>query len=576
MARTPLFGRLRRVLRGKGCAGYELRAAPEPTGRRQFLAQAGGTWFALGFGGSFGLPACQAPQPKSTADAAGPQRTAIAIIGAGLAGLHCAYRLRAAGVRADVYEANSRAGGRMYTERTHFAPQVAELGGEFIDTGHTTLHTLSTELSVPLDDRAALLRSIAKPELWWLGGKSVSEHTLVEQFRQVAPQITSAVARIEAQDETTLFEQLNRQSLATWLDENVPAQRFPELRAVLSSAYRGEYGRELHDQSALNLLYLIGHDPPEPFRVFGDSDERFHAHAGNQTFTDELAKRLPEQIHFGHRLAAIRGGAGKGFELVFERRGSSELRLTAEKVVLTLPFTLLRLIDTRELELPELKRRAIAELGYGTNSKLIGRFQSRPWRTPHGATGSVTSDAPFQQVWDSSVGQPGSSGILTNFLGGDAGERAGEGGEVARFSETLAELEPLWPGLGAQFTGHAQRMHWPSHPHTMGSYACYQPGQWEFWGHEGQRVGDLHFAGEHTSLDFQGYMEGAAESGARAAGEILTDLGIAPTALHQALLELQSDLPLRSHGGVPLVIARRNARLERLVNALRAPSAGNA
>jgi len=74
----------------------------------------------------------------------------------------------------------------------------------------------------------------------------------------------------------------------------------------------------------------------------------------------------------------------------------------------------------------------------------------------------------------------------------------------------------------------AVRFHWPTFEWTKGSYACYLPGQWtRFGGAEGERVGNLHFCGEHTSVDFQGYMEGAAESGERAAAEILADLGIA-------------------------------------------------
>jgi monoamine oxidase len=69
------------------------------------------------------------------------------------------------------------------------------------------------------------------------------------------------------------------------------------------------------------------------------------------------------------------------------------------------------------------------------------------------------------------------------------------------------------------------RQHWPTAPFTLGSYACYRPGQAGFSGSEGEAEGRHHFAGEHTSVDFQGYMEGAVETGLRAADEILTALG---------------------------------------------------
>jgi len=63
-------------------------------------------------------------------------------------------------------------------------------------------------------------------------------------------------------------------------------------------------------------------------------------------------------------------------------------------------------------------------------------------------------------------------------------------------------------------------MHWPSVEHTRGSYACYLPGQASFSGLEGARAGNLHFCGEHTSVDFQGYMNGGAETGERVAAEL--------------------------------------------------------
>jgi monoamine oxidase len=74
--------------------------------------------------------------------------------------------------------------------------------------------------------------------------------------------------------------------------------------------------------------------------------------------------------------------------------------------------------------------------------------------------------------------------------------------------------------------GSAVRMHWPTQPFTRGSYTCYRPGQWSFWTLEGVREGPVHFCGEHTSPEFQGWMEGGAETGGRVAKEILDDFGI--------------------------------------------------
>jgi monoamine oxidase len=126
---------------------------------------------------------------------------------------------------------------------------------------------------------------------------------------------------------------------------------------------------------------------------------------------------------------------------------------------------------------------------------------------------------------------------ITNYLGGNAGIEVGNGSAEDRYLEGLPLMDQIFPGTSAAFMpGSAVRMHWPSLPLFQGSYTCYRPGQTSFFGIEGRREGSLHFCGEHTSLDFQGFMEGAAETGASVATEILTDLGVdLPAGLRRTL-----------------------------------------
>jgi monoamine oxidase len=213
------------------------------------------------------------------------------------------------------------------------------------------------------------------------------------------------------------------------------------------------------------------------------------------------------------------------YRLTFEQGGATR-EVRAERAVLTLPFTMLREVEL-DLPLPAVKRKAIAELGYGTNAKLMVGFSERIWRTRGGSNGSVLSDLPFQLSWESTRLQPGQGGIVVGYAGGRRGLELGRGTAAEQAASFAQEFERVFPGAAALRTGEA-RFHWPSFPWAKGSYACYRPGQWtSIAGAEGERVGHLHFAGEHTSADFQGYMEGGAESGARAAREILEDLGIA-------------------------------------------------
>lgn len=577
MARTRLFSQLRRIARQVRSLSTEhpsLERAGSLAARRRFLHDAAGIVGGLAVGTSTVLStSCDGARAPSKRVVENQGR--IAIIGAGLSGMHCAYRLAQAGVTAKVFESSSRVGGRTFTDRESFAPQVVELGGEFVDSNHVTMQTLASELAITLDDRQAALDASTVVDTWWIAGVKVPEATIVQQFSRVAPLMHQSMEQADADDEK--FAELDEISLADWLAEHVPPAEFPELHAVLFAAYRGEYGLEPEQQSVLNLLYLIGADDPDPFRIFGESDERFHTHQGSQTFCERLQQEWQGEVQLSTRLVSARLSGEVVFALGFEQQGR-RFEEEFDHVVFALPFSTLREVDLSGLRLPEEKLTMIRELGYGTNAKVFGQFSERVWRLVHDSSGSLTSDGALQQCWDSSPGQPGSKGVLTNFLGGNQGVASAQGSAEDWYTHALDQVEPIFPGARAAYVaGSAVRMHWPTHPHTKGSYACYRPGQWSFWSTEGERVGNLHFCGEHTSLDFQGYMEGAAETGSRAAGEILETLQVTPSAVHQGLLTLWRDLPRRVPGGRrPAVLERQRALQGRICALLESKRARNA
>ncbi len=456
-----------------------------------------------------------------------PDEEVIAIVGGGIAGIHCAYRLNEAGIKATVYEAQNRIGGRMFSAVGEFeeAPdQVCELGGELVDSGHETLKELADVLGLTLDDRLAGDQAPLQQDTWWIDGVSIPDATVVAQFTEVAPAMAMMLEAADSDD--AAYEMLDNTPLDEWIDDTVPAAMYPELNAILQTAYRGEYGLENDQQSALNLIYLIGADDPEPFRIFGDSDERYHTHEGNEAFPKRLAEALDaDRIKLEHALKSV-SDAEAGFELVFDGP-DGEVKVSATRVVFALPFTKLREVDLSKLTLTAEKSAIIDELGYGTNAKVMMGFSTRVWKVDHNSSGGMSTDLPVQQSWDTTIGQSGAHGILTNFLGGDQGVASGDGTPEEWAAAVVPNLETIWPGMAAAFTGTAIRMHWPTVPTMKGSYACYTPGQWAFFGLEGAREGNLHFCGEHTSLDFQGYMEGGAETGALVAAEILEDLEVA-------------------------------------------------
>ena len=506
MARTPAFAVLRDALRTALSRerGLDPQHSLRRLGRRSFARQSA-SLLAAGALAPW-LDACKRDGPR------------IAVVGAGLAGLSCAYRLRRAGVHCTVYDAQARVGGRVWTAYGKFRDGLyGELGAEFIDTEHETLRRLCRELRLVLDDLAAPPNNT--DTRLYFGGRLLSEAELVEAYRPLAAQIRADLAL--ARRDPSAFARLDRMSLAGWLE----AQRELDatLRSVLSVAYLGEYGLEPEEQSVFNLFWQIDADTPEPFRPLGSSDERYRVRGGNSRIAAALAERVRDQLELEQRLLRVTQRADDSFQLTFERHGGTR-ELRCDVLALALPFSLLRRVEL-ELPLPATKRRVIAELGYGTNAKLIGQYAERTWLTRHATSGGALTDLPVQTTWDASRAQPGLSGLLTVFLGGHQGAELDRGTPEARARGFSRNIDAIFAGTEAAYvTDSALRMHWPTLPHALGSYACYRPGQAAWSGVESARVGHVHFCGEHTSTQFQGFMEGAAESGERVAQEILSDL----------------------------------------------------
>lgn len=571
MARTPLFSYLWRTFakalfaRKHGLSDpAEIDAAWEAAKleRRKVLQWSAGALAAstlpVAAAGCEDGPIVPEPQPEVVPE--------VVVAGAGTAGLHCAYRLHQAGVSVTVYEAADRVGGRMFTARD-VLPEgiVSEFGGEFINSHHATIQALAQEFGLTLDDRFADEPAGFKRDVYFMEGAEVTMQTIVDQFIPVAAIMQQQVAKTE--EDEAYFEELNSMTLQDWLDTYCPKPMYAALHDIIRVAYRGEYGGEPANQSALNLLYYIDHANPEDFAIFGASDERYHLHEGSDAIPTALAAGLEGKIQLGHKLVAARDGADGKIDLDFEQADGTIVTVTADHAVFAMSYKVLREVDLTGLTLSDEKRQIIQELGYGTNVKVLTVYSNRYWKSQHNASGSLVTDLKIQQTWDASIGQPGTSGVLTNFLGGQGGVDAGEGTAEEYFQGVLPDLEQVWAGAQTEYVkDSAMRMHWPSYEHTKSSYTCYAPGQWSFYGLEGTREGNVHFVGEHTSVDFQGFMEGAAESGALAAMAILDDLGVAATPLHAAIAEVKLTVPQPWYGppiGKLRMPARRRLRRRR-------------
>ncbi len=523
MARTHLFARVGLALtRARAALPNAPPPGPRAISRRAALAM---------------MAAAAACTPR-----AGPgsgEEGPVAVVGAGTSGLVVAWRLANAGRSTEIFESSGRTGGRMFTLR-NFTPEghFCELGGELVDSNHTALIALCRELGLSIQ-RLRPEGDIAT-EVFDIGGKQYTVNDLLDPaaqtgaFLPVAQKIAVDQAALLDADEnwTPRALELDAMPLSQYI-ETLGGSAEPWVIDLLRIAYHGEYGIPLEEQSALNLVDFIGVDTSEEFAMFGDSDEAHRIAGGSGTLPETLTQRLSAEpfiqrttINLRHELTFI-AHDGDGLRLTFRGADGAPVEKSFARVVLTLPFTRLREVkgvDTLGLT-PE-KLRAITELGYGVNSKLMVGTSSRPWagslmgiNTP--LSGSIYSDRGFQIVWDTSAGQEGTGGIITNFMTGHLA-MSEEATALAGLQKGLQSLSPelakaLTPNVRASFF-------WPKHPHTKASYAGCKTGQYtSFLEHAAQSEldGRLLFAGEHTSADFVGFMNGAVDAGERVAKELL-------------------------------------------------------
>jgi monoamine oxidase len=499
MARTPLAGALERI-------------AAEHTLTRRGLIGAGAAALAA------------AHVPRAFAAPASPPSGKVVVVGAGLAGLTAAYRLRQGGVAAEVHEASARLGGRCWSLRGLFADgQVAERGGELIDTGHTAIRQLAQELRLPTDDLLQGEQNGTEP-LYFFDGKPYTYAEAAADFNGVYQKLHRDTS--EASYPTTYAvstprgRQLDAMSITQWIAESVPGGLASRFGQLLDVAYEIEYGAPCGEQSALTLIYLLGYSGQGKLRLFGPSNEKFHIRGGNDLMVTRLAEAVKGQVRTGSELVALRP-RGAQVDLTF-RQGARTVVVTADRVVLTVPFSILRRsVDWSAMGWSARKQRAIRELGMGASTKINAGFTSRHWRAL-GCNGDTYADTGYQATWEVSRAQAGASGILVGYSGGPTA--AGQTGSAASVAQRfLGQLEPVLPGITARWDGRVAVDNWALAPWVRGGYSYYRPGQYTAFGAaEAEREGAVHFAGEHTTQDFQGYLNGAIVTGERAAREVLS------------------------------------------------------
>src|SRR5438034_64226 len=344
---------------------------------------------------------------------------------------------------------------------------------------------------------------------------------------------------------------LDRMSIYDWIESRVPGGHSSPMGSLLDVAYNIEYGNVTTQQSSLNLVYLLGFSSnPGNFQIFGASDERYHIAGGNERLPQAIAAALTlGTVQLNTALTGILRKSDGTYKLSL-KSGNTTTSTVVDRVIMAIPFSILRTILTSDLDyqtagFTPLKQTAISQLGYGKNAKLHLQFNTRYWNSPGPwgiGNGSTYSDTGYQNTWDVTRAQDGTTGLLVDYTGGGVplasfGGDPTNAAQVAKFAKAfLSQIEPVFPGITRQWNGRATLDVPLTDPFLLGSYSYWKVGQYtQFAGYEKVRqpdpvTGKCHFAGEHCSQDFQGYMEGGASEGLRAANEIIDDykVGLTP------------------------------------------------
>jgi monoamine oxidase len=459
----------------------------------------------------------------------------IAIVGAGMAGLGCADRLRQAGILGTVYEAAAeRVGGRVRSMSGIFPGRTIELGGEFIDYWHAAILRYVRRYDLTRID----LFDTSEEVLYRIDGVTYAESTIIDAFRDVVQRMKgdmrSVTSGISARNYDPALgsadRRLDHTNLQEYLEQIGAAGVF--IKAI-QSVFGGEYGQEIHRQSCLNfILFAKLTRSKSRIAYFGANNaERYAIAEGSEALAQNLRDDFIAAggvVRGGMSLTALKKRADGRYMLTFEG-GTTSIH---DAVVVAIPATVIRARVTLDanLAIHPLTRAAIVGLQYGDNTKTMFQFGSAQPFIVAGGDGTAYATDPMlpnvQVAFPSKTAAPGANRMTPVVVDYGFGER----GRVLPTVDPdgmgfLHGYDDIFPGAAAAaiplLNGELfARAHWPSDPNALGSYTCNQPGYFttmEGW--LGEPAGNLAFAGEHTDSfhNFQGFIEGAAESGIRAA-----------------------------------------------------------
>lgn len=414
------------------------------------------------------------------------------VIGSGLAGLAAAFKLKNAGWDVTVLEGRSRVGGRVFSHTFRDTNLICELGAEWVGESHERMHALCGDFKIPLqkhqfEDRLMQNGKVSAPREWGFS----------EPAKKAWAEMIASYEKLTTVQKT----QLDRIDWWTHL-ENIGFSRDDLIiRELMDST---DFGESIRTVSAFAALAEYAESSP-------NNEMDYKMTGGNSRLVHEFAARIG--------LGSIR--LGKTVTEISQRRGivtvkAGEEEFTADACICTAPVPSLRKIKF-DPPLPPAQASAAERLGYSRIIKNSVLFDERFWKAENF---SMVTDTTSHYYFHSTQGQPGDQGILTAYAVGDKADVLASQDDGRRQTTVVRDLiDHTWaaPNLSRGIVSYA----WQRDEFTRGAYAIYRPGQWF-----GLRpvLARPHlkvlFAGEHIA-DWQGFMEGAIETGEAAAAALI-------------------------------------------------------
>jgi monoamine oxidase len=445
----------------------------------------------------------------ATLGAGGPRKRVV-ILGAGLAGLSAAYELDAAGHDVTVLEAQMRPGGRVLTLRDAFADGLhAEVGATRIASTNDWTMKYIRQFGLDL----VPFRPSGLADVYHVGGRRLVRTDNAEPDWPLAltPRERSlGVAGLREQYLTSVLPELGTAGIPDTPPDSL--RRFDRLNY---SEFLRERGASPAVTALLNLGASENASALQRLRAmtWRGGATWWKVAGGNDLLPRAFATILGDRIRYGAPVQRVRHDAD-GVTVTY-RRGEAMHDLHADHAICTIPFPVLRTMDVAPLS--DAKKRAIAELSYPHVTKIFVQTRTRLWRDAQ-LSGFAETDLPLPEVWDLSQGQPGARGLLVGYVAGPHA-RLPARAEEDHVAWAVRHLRMIFPEIGDACEG-GLAYSWADDPWALGAYPTYVAGQViDLFPAVRQSEGRLHFAGDHASV-WPGWMQGALESGHRAAGVI--------------------------------------------------------